>query len=525
LKPNGTTAFAVVELLRKKSGLYFSISVLLLIFSQNTFADTFTHKPSVDITPANCQEDKSAAPPFYITTIKGGPVDSFQQGYLRAGDKRSVSGNIYGDDENKSTDNFRIGRDDNPPSKRISRGSIVQINASTEEQRVTLANQIRTAQASNHHFYVPVKVTETHSTYTQFKTRAEREKFVKKNDTGHLHTAVLKANAGDHTFVVQKDTMVRWVNKGDKHPHLFNLKGYAVRPKLSNDPIQKYLGTRCCDPASLWNQIYAATGDEKDRLKNQCTFAYKYLVMAPESKFDQIDLTMRENFCARDGVLRAIDNESYNNLLGVRRTLASEFGLEGMNLDGIEFNDFGNVRLPMKDEETPRRDDIRGEAADGSYVHYKGPDMAKSDTWGKPTTICSIMKLSKRFKASCMAGGKSAKRCTSRIGDIGFATPGKQLNNLDPLGHVGHSSGECVDVRPFRNDQSHAGVDLLSSRTKGSYDKQLTSEFIQEAVKLGASNILFHDSSIENASFANNHADHIHVCFKESNNTVKQACL
>ena len=93
----------------------------------------------------------------------------------------------------------------------------------------------------------------------------------------------------------------------------------------------------------------------------------------------------------------------------------------------------------------------------------------------------------------------------------------------DPLGHLDHHQGTCVDLRLFRADGSRyeAWWNAPDDRAgfPGGYSRQLTRQFL--AYTLQEHDIqwaFFNDPAIREAlpfvEPRKGHDDHLHVCFK-----------
>jgi hypothetical protein len=199
------------------------------------------------------------------------------------------------------------------------------------------------------------------------------------------------------------------------------------------------------------------------------------------------------------------------------QALMKKLEVEKPEAPKIEVNEWGLSRL----QEDPT----------GGYTHFTGPDPVGTDDWAKPDTLCSLMDIADEWKKNCVGKG-----CTLQIGDIGFPTPAVLENGRDPLGHLQHSDGSCIDMRPFRKDRKMEGVNLKHSLKD--YDAVRTNQFISFLISKGATPIYFNDPNIVNSSNPNRkrkscdlenpkndekqgvfncegHSDHIHFCLRK----------
>lgn len=157
----------------------------------------------------------------------------------------------------------------------------------------------------------------------------------------------------------------------------------------------------------------------------------------------------------------------------------------------------------------------------GSY-HYAteyNPTVGAADeiqTYANPTTACVVARLTQTWKKYHCPDGGDNNGCRLSTGDISHRT----LRKFD--GHSSHTDGQCIDLRPIRK----SGVGPLDYNSS-SYDIDKTRELIKVLKDLGGTNILFNDPKLIKEGLsrrAKGHHNHIHVCFKASNNAVKNSC-
>lgn len=109
--------------------------------------------------------------------------------------------------------------------------------------------------------------------------------------------------------------------------------------------------------------------------------------------------------------------------------------------------------------------------------------------------------------------------CRIMQGDASF---GERLPS--PWPHSTHRRGWCVDVWPQR--KPGCGEQEITWRSS-CYDREDTRALIRLMVKHGGdrgNQLFFNDPQISETRPLANHDDHIHVCFKPSNNTVSRSC-
>lgn len=152
--------------------------------------------------------------------------------------------------------------------------------------------------------------------------------------------------------------------------------------------------------------------------------------------------------------------------------------------------------------------------------HHYSPDRPPGvDTHAAPHTACSLVALAQEWKKTSCPNDNAG--CRIAWGDISHST--RAIFN----GHREHTSGQCIDIRPF-----NTGSFRDAGRTTGArdYDRAKTAEFLKLAKKLGG-NIMYSDRKLMNENKdlriewgGSAHNNHMHVCFEFSNNTVQQAC-
>lgn len=226
----------------------------------------------------------------------------------------------------------------------------------------------------------------------------------------------------------------------------------------------------------------------------------------------------------------------FKSLLRLKRDLeAVSSSQKNIRLEDLDINDWGLAKLPLKHTGNPTN--ITDEALDGSFVHYQNGDPIDSNTWGQPDAICSLIKIAHDWNQYCQSKYRGA--CQLQIGDISFVTPAEvqspQGEKRDPLGHIMHYTGRCIDIRAFRKDQQQVALNVVSSPQD--YDAERTHDLLQFLMKSGATPIYFNDlgaimnpklgegSAVCNLSsptadvghkvqYCEGHDNHIHFCLE-----------
>ena len=152
------------------------------------------------------------------------------------------------------------------------------------------------------------------------------------------------------------------------------------------------------------------------------------------------------------------------------------------------------------------------------YLHFTGADEPRSDVWGAPAFIESLMRFALDWNRRCRRSMRtSPSNCTLQLGDISWYDD--QLP--DPLGHTDHHLGACVDVRLFREDGSRyeAWWDRPDDRPgdRPGYSSATTGAFLTFAADWpGVSALFFNDprwvEAVDLVQARPGHDDHIHLC-------------
>jgi hypothetical protein len=174
-------------------------------------------------------------------------------------------------------------------------------------------------------------------------------------------------------------------------------------------------------------------------------------------------------------------------------------------------------------------------------VDSKGMIVAgyKADNWAHPLAQCAFQDVLQSWNHSEIGGSDTFD--VVQWGDWSFPVPGlTNFKNKDPLEHSSHPDGNCVDIRPFVNNQAQ---DRNTQYTDSNYLSENSAKFLALAISRGAYTVYFCDTSInknvateveklvkefkETPDFENlkdglknikvetmrDHENHFHVCF------------
>lgn len=149
----------------------------------------------------------------------------------------------------------------------------------------------------------------------------------------------------------------------------------------------------------------------------------------------------------------------------------------------------------------------------GSH-HYTPDRPYGSDAYAAPHTACALVALAQEWKKNHCPDDESG--CRLAWGDISHVR--KPIFN----NHKSHTSGECIDIRPFNKGEFK---DSGRTYTSPDYDREKTIAFMKLAKKMGGQ-IMYSDKKVlqdknlqaqlEIKNGGRSHANHLHVCFPES---------
>lgn len=141
----------------------------------------------------------------------------------------------------------------------------------------------------------------------------------------------------------------------------------------------------------------------------------------------------------------------------------------------------------------------------GSH-HYRPDPPPGTDAYAAPIANCAFTAVLQEWKKSYCPDRSG---CTISWGDASHKSKAKYN------GHNDHTDGECIDMRPLRKG---AFIDSGLSWKSSDYDREKTAELIGVMKKMGATVVLFNDTRAGGKK-ASGHSNHIHVCFKNTQDT------
>ena len=160
----------------------------------------------------------------------------------------------------------------------------------------------------------------------------------------------------------------------------------------------------------------------------------------------------------------------------------------------------GLAQLPLKGN--------RG--ACGSF-HYNADKPLGVDAYANPLTACVFTAVMQEWKKDFCPSHKAG--CRLQWGDISH----KNAPRFN--GHMTHTDGYCIDIRPMRKGDFGDGP--MTYTSKG-YDRQMTGKLINLLKKRGGSAMYFNDTRLGTRA-VHGHHNHVHVCFKD-NKTTRATC-
>jgi hypothetical protein len=257
-------------------------------------------------------------------------------------------------------------------------------------------------------------------------------------------------------------------------------------PKVSLAPV----GAEYCVPTRMLKKVSTPPGDPRAELRVR---------MAWESRFGPIDD-------------QAMKSTAWGRVaLPMVRELSQEERSVEQQREGL--------RTPKQRQKAT--DAVGAEDQDGPiYLHFLGADLSRSDRWGTPETVLSLIELFYGWRTHCKALSiphATPGNCTVQVGDLGW------YNNTqpDPLGHKSDHA-RCADIRLFRNDGSRyeAWFNRPDDREgrEGGYSQSLTQAFLEYAISAHRPTVVhFNDpaviAAVPGVTASSGHDDHIHICF------------
>ena len=299
--------------------------------------------------------------------------------------------------------------------------------------------------------------------------------------------------AGDYTFMVMKDSKLY------KSPNGTEMNDKEITLSYRDG---KYDAVRCCTPDNYQGETV-------------CFDRYRFILKDKTG-------TVLDNFYAKDLECSFIQDitpvsnsivEPVRSILNLMRVENPKYAIDELELLPANQSWYnGKPRIKRKEMVKVDYDPETNEGPFGSF-HYRADDTQNTDAYLKPTSHCALLQVLKKHSENCTTPG-----CSPQLGDM--------YHDASWGSHDFHGSGECVDIRPFRkSDNDNAGL-VYSSSSASRYDRTKTKDFIQLLKDAGARSIIFNDSEIPGITSDSGgvHNDHIHVCFGENRDKVKQAC-
>jgi hypothetical protein len=167
---------------------------------------------------------------------------------------------------------------------------------------------------------------------------------------------------------------------------------------------------------------------------------------------------------------------------------------EGLNVSR------GLAQLPLKGNRGPC----------GSF-HYNADRPLGVDAYANPLTACVFTAVMQEWKKDFCPSHREG--CRIQWGDISH----KNAPRFN--GHMTHTDGYCIDIRPMRNG---AFGDSPMTYTSRGYDREMTGKLVNLLKKRGGSAIYFNDTRLGTRA-VHGHHNHVHVCFKD-NDTTRATC-
>lgn len=374
-------------------------------------------------------------------------------------------------------------------------------------------------------------------TFTKMLQEIDGKTRIEKDEIGFINPKALR-KANDFAFYVNEDAPAYTT------PNRGVLNNKSIIPTIIDGEFKI---KRCCENYFLYEKglqtlcvddyffdIFETNGEKVEEI------SYEFLKCGALQNITAIPLENKFELEALTKFL--LDSASSSGMF-------TRYGIDELEIvmsnEGIKL-----VKLPL--------DEMTGQGAFNTKP-YNSDDKGGTDFFLKPKSMCGFMGLAKKFTNECQSIG-----CQVQFGDMYHE---KQWGD-----HKSHESGECVDIRPFRKNhdditRNEPWHEMMLNPDKTStkkwipntmkrnprYDREKTQQFIEMAIKEGATDIFFNDPEINKAhsSIINrkkikpedsssvwdhwweirgniysddpSHNDHIHLCFKEQNpNVCKQ---
>lgn len=491
--------------------------ILCLIVSFNIYAKRYLDYCSgEDDIQKGCCVDFNPLPPFYVS-------DGLWQG-------------------EKQYENFRHIGNDNVVKQYVPRGTIVYIPPELYELETSKSYRLPFSVLS-----VPKPLLEE-TAKNSLKSRSMfREMFwgvkgkgrVEPGDIGFLDKRGIR-QVSEYTFYVNEDAPVY------STPGRTILNGKAIRPKMLN---QQFLVKRCCEILP-----------KQESSGPLCYEHYMFDIVNKENRV--VDTFSYGNFqCGIFQNMTAVPQtnaQDFSSILALlsQSSTSTQFGIEDieMILKPTEWK--GSRMLNKAEVDLVKFPMDKNNKGPYHTHHYTPDDKGDTDAFLKPTSMCSFLQVAKEFEKKCQGPG-----CEVQFGNMYHKKSWKK--------HKSHESGECIDVRPFRKSEDditrghpwhsykknkNGEIIRDRSRLNTEYDRDKTRDFINLAIKAGATFVFFNDPIInEEHQHPDNrskliptndgsvwddwwrirgnlnkdnqiHDDHVHICFQEENPRVQNSC-
>lgn len=318
---------------------------------------------------------------------------------------------------------------------------------------------------------------------------------VKLGEKGYLHSKSVE-KVDEYTFVVNEDSPLLHL------PELQEMNVAAITPTRSGDG--KFLTNRCCY-SDFWymTNIQLIYDDEP-----KCTDEYLFQIVYEDgSKGDSIGVDL--NSCHVVNNLTPLKDKDFLAMANFLKLAKGDSNIN-FSMNKLELLDSrGIVKIPL-DYESYDQDTRSAQGPYGS-LHYNLDDKGSADAYAKPTTACAFMEILKSQQEECSGYG-----CQIQFGNI------YHPKSWGP--HETHYTGECIDIRPLRKDNTTYSITYHNPI----YDREKTIELIKLLKRAGATNIYFNDWGVRKVlryvGKVDGHDNHIHFCLDPDNDDVKKSC-
>lgn len=303
----------------------------------------------------------------------------------------------------------------------------------------------------------------------------------------------------DVVFVVKKDIF----SFRNKSGQIDRLKDKVLKLATKDG---KYRAIRC-----------HRGGDEDD-----FTLEHLFEIYAADGE-EKLGETRMDADCALLSELHPVSSDNYDQIRNIAGAIKKDSGKE-VNIPDIKY-------WAAKDMIQMPGEPILLDGGDAQYLYLKGPfgtihyagqkfpinrgskltsdhwkvkralKEVASDRWMKSKAACSFYSALKKFRE------KYPNAPDVQVGDSYW-----------PVGerHGGHSKGNCVDVRPFRQDGYIAPLNTQFNNKASELDKEMTAHLIKEFQAAGAANMICDRMShMSGVRKDGGHGGHMHLCFDE----------